>query len=202
MQRGAIILCGGQSSRMGVDKALLPFGNETMLKRVVRIVGTQVTSKHTVVVASPQQELTELPTLICRDDEEYRGPLMALARGFAALPKDVEAVFVTGCDAPLLMPMVIGFLFAELGTAEAIVPKDAERLHPLCAVYRVRVIAQIEQQIAQDQHSLHQFIKQVDAKLIDTQLLRPMDPELLSLRNLNSHDDYLSALTAAGFSTP
>lgn len=199
MQRGAIILCGGQSSRMGVDKALLPFGDETMLQRVVRIVGTQVTSKHTVVVASSQQELPELPTLVCRDDEEYRGPLAAMARGLAALPNDVEAVFITGCDAPLLLPEVIDFLFAELGSADAVVPHDAEHLHPLCAVYSVGVQERIEKQISQGQHSLYQFIKQLDANLIDTDILRPIDPELLSLRNLNSHDDYLSALAAAGF---
>lgn len=202
MQRGAIILCGGQSSRMGVDKALLPFGNETMLERVVRSVSSEVTVERTVVVPSPQQELPELPTLVCRDEEEYRGPLMALARGLAALHKDVEAVFITGCDAPLLLPEVIDFLFAELGSADAVVPHDAEHLHPLCAVYSVRVLGRIEQQIHQGQHSLHQFIKQLDAKLINTQMLRSLDPELLSLRNLNSHSDYLSALAAAGFSTP
>jgi molybdopterin-guanine dinucleotide biosynthesis protein A len=202
MQRGAIILCGGQSSRMGADKALLPFGEETMLERVVRIVNAQVPADHTVVVAAAQQKLPPLQTLLCIDEHDCHGPLVAMARGIAALPKNIDAVFVTGCDAPLLVPEVIDFLFAELGSAEAIVPTDVEHLHPLCAVYRTRVLSKIEQQIRQGQHSLHQLIKQLDAKLIDTQLLRPLDPELLSLRNLNSHDDYESALATAGFSTP
>ena len=43
MRRGAIILCGGASSRMGRDKAWLPFGpDEVMLQRVVRLVGEVV----------------------------------------------------------------------------------------------------------------------------------------------------------------
>ena len=42
MRRGAIILCGGKSSRMGRDKATLPFGPELMLQRVVRLIGEVV----------------------------------------------------------------------------------------------------------------------------------------------------------------
>ena len=40
--RGGIILCGGRSTRMGTSKALLPFGAETMLQRVVRLLATVV----------------------------------------------------------------------------------------------------------------------------------------------------------------
>ncbi len=202
MQRGAIILCGGQSRRMGVDKALLPFGGETMLERVVRIVGTQVATENTVVVASPQQQLFPLQTRLCRDEQEYRGPLAALAHGFRTLPNDIDAVFITGCDVPLLVPAVIDFLFKELGSTEAIIPRGAKHLHPLCAVYRISVLSRIEQQIAEGQHSLHRWIDQLEAKLLDTQLLRRSDPELLSLRNLNSYDDYLSAFSPAGLPTP
>ena len=55
----ASCLCGGKSTRMGVPKATLPFGPETMLQRVVRLLGTVVSP--IVVVAARGQELPELP---------------------------------------------------------------------------------------------------------------------------------------------
>lgn len=202
MNVGAIILCGGRSSRMNVDKALLPYGNETMLERVVRIVSSIVDPRHIVVVAAANQQLPAMKTIVVRDRVEHQGPLQALAGGFAALPPDTEAVFITGCDTPLLNPAVIESLFQQLGDSDAVVPQDAERLYPLCGVYRTNILTRIEQQITLDRRSLHEFIEQIDAKLIPLESLREIDPELMSLKNVNSHEDYLSALECAGFSTP
>ena len=56
---GGIVLCGGKSSRMGTSKALLPFGPETMLQRVIRLLGELVSP--IVAVAAAGQALPELP---------------------------------------------------------------------------------------------------------------------------------------------
>src|SRR3954447_24085949 len=81
MRRGALILCGGKSSRMGRDKATLPFGPELMLQRVVRLLSDTVDPEHMLVVAAPNQTLPELPksVKVARDDAEFRGPLQGLA---------------------------------------------------------------------------------------------------------------------------
>jgi molybdenum cofactor guanylyltransferase len=203
MRRGVIILCGGRSSRMGIDKALLPFGNETMLERVARIVGSSIDPQEIVVVAATNQELPALPSTIkvVRDHEEYQGPLPALACGFAALP-NADAAFVTGCDAPLLTPEFIEFLFAHLDDADAVVAQDADRMYPLCAVYRTRVSETIERQFTNSDHSLHGLLAKINANHIPVESLREVDPELASLRNVNNHADYIAALAIAGLSTP
>ncbi len=54
-RRGALVLCGGRSTRMGRDKASLPFGEETMLERVVHRLEDHVAE--IVVVARPGQDL-------------------------------------------------------------------------------------------------------------------------------------------------
>src|SRR6476620_9886109 len=98
---GGIVLCGGRSTRMGTSKAMLPFGPETMLQRVVRLLGTVVSP--IIVVAAPEQSLPKLPdevAVIC-DEREHRGPLEGLRVGLKALPNFVEAAYVTGCDVPL-----------------------------------------------------------------------------------------------------
>lgn len=60
MTLGAVVLCGGESRRMGRAKAWLPFGPERMLQRVVRLVREAVGP--VVVVAAPGQECPPCPT--------------------------------------------------------------------------------------------------------------------------------------------
>ena len=196
MNRGAIILCGGQSSRMGTDKALLPFGEETLLERTVRLVSKAVAPQHIVVVAAAEQPLPPLPAevQIVRDQQPYAGPLAALIEGMQALNSAVPAAFVTGCDTPLLEPSVIDLLFDELGDSSAVVPQDAERLYPLTAVYKRDVLAEANQQLTTGRHSLHGLLEQVEIKRIPLETLRKFDPSLASFENLNSLADYEAAL--------
>jgi molybdenum cofactor guanylyltransferase len=183
---------------MGADKALLPFGDERMLARVARTVSSVVDVSRIVIVAAAGQDLPEPDPAIrvMRDSVEFAGPLMAISQAASELSQ-TDAIFVTGCDTPLLKPQVINFLFAQLGTHSAIVPEDSERLYPLCGVYRIDVF-KAEPQL----RSMQDFVRHIDAKRINTGLLRPIDPELLSLRNINTRQDYLDALAIAGLSTP
>src|SRR6476619_864368 len=75
MTVGGVVLCGGKSTRMGTAKATLPFGNETMLQRVVRLLETAVSP--IVVVAAREQALPALPAhvAVTRDEREAKGPL-------------------------------------------------------------------------------------------------------------------------------
>jgi molybdopterin-guanine dinucleotide biosynthesis protein A len=198
MNRGAIILCGGKSSRMGVDKALLSFGDETMLARVTRTVRSFVGASCVIVIAASDQELPEFdPAIrIVRDTVEFAGPLVAISQAASEL-SETEAIFVAGCDTPLLKPEVIEFLFGQLGDHSAIVPEDSERMYPLCGVYRTEVFNGDSKL-----RSMRDFVKHINAKRIDVRLLRSMDPKLDSLRNINTRQDYLDALAIAGLSKP
>ena len=101
MTAGGIVLCGGKSTRMGRSKALLPFGPETMLQRVVRLLGSVV--QPIVAVAAVDQALPTLPAsvIVTRDERGGRGPLEGLRAGLKALPPEVEGAYVTSCDVPL-----------------------------------------------------------------------------------------------------
>src|SRR5262245_64205843 len=104
---GGIVLCGGQSSRMGRPKAWLPFGPETMLGRVVRLLGEVVSP--IVVVAAPGQDVPAVPAdvLIVRDPERGRGPLEGLAAGLAALRERVDAAYASSWDVAFVPPAFV-----------------------------------------------------------------------------------------------
>src|SRR5687768_16584841 len=115
MTIGGILLCGGQSKRMGRPKAWLPFGNELMLPRVARLLGEAVSPL--VVVAAPDQEVPPMSAdiAIVRDEEKGRGPLQGLRAGLEALEGKVDAAYLSSCDVPFLQPTFVRLLIELLG---------------------------------------------------------------------------------------
>jgi molybdopterin-guanine dinucleotide biosynthesis protein A len=204
MRKGAIILCGGKSSRMGRDKATLPFGSERMLQRVVRLISGAVDLENMAVVAAPSQVLPALPAgvLVVHDAHSYRGPLEGLATGLRALAPRADAVYATACDVPLLVPAFVATMFQLLGDFDIAVPFDGEHHHPLAAVYRPAVLPHIERLLAAQRMRPRFLFDEVLTREIPVNDLRAVDPPLSTLENLNFLQDYHAALAAAGFAAP
>jgi molybdopterin-guanine dinucleotide biosynthesis protein A len=204
MRRGAIILCGGKSSRMGRDKATLPFGPELMLQRVVRLLGGVIGLEEMAVVASPAQVLPSLPAgvTVARDEREFRGPLQGIATGIRAVQDRCDAFYATGCDVPLLVPAFVERMFELLGDYDAAVPFDGEHHHALAAVYRPGVLPAVERLLGENQLRPRFLFDEVRTREVPVDELRSVDPGLLTLENLNHWDDYVAALAAAGVGAP
>jgi len=187
---------------MGMPKALLPFGPELLLQRVVRLLAESVAP--IVVVAAADQELPDLPAdaLIARDPDEYRGPLAGIAGGLAALDRRVDAAFVTSCDVPFLSAAFVRRVIERLGDADVAVPRALGFHHPLAAVYRASVRPHVEALLAADRLRAVFLFDRVRTREIGADELLEVDPNLCSLSNLNQPADYLAALAAAGFAGP
>lgn len=199
---GGIVLCGGKSTRMGRPKAWLPFGPEVMLQRVVRILSGVVSP--VVVVAAQGQDLPELPAgiEIARDEHEALGPLAGLATGLAALAGQVDAAYASSCDVPLLTAAFVTRVIDALEEHDLAIPRDRHLHHPLAAVYRTRLIPTIRDLIAANRLRPVYLLDSARAREIDVAELRFIDPELSSLRNINTPEEYAAALVDAGFSGP
>lgn len=200
MRKAAIILCGGKSTRMGRDKATLPFGPEPMLQRVIRLISNCVELERIVVVAAPNQLLPELPAgvSVVRDARQDRGPLEGLAAGFRALTDRADAVYATACDVPLLVPAFVDHMFDLLGDYDIAVPFDGEHHHPLAAVYRPRVLTQVERLLNSQRLRPRFLFDEAPTREIPVEQLRAVDEQLSTLDNLNYQQDYVRALTIAG----
>lgn len=202
MKRGAIILCGGHSSRMGLPKLALPFGPELMLQRIVRLLGEAC--QRVVVVAAPGQELPKLPddVIVTRDLRHGRGPLEGLLAGLTATSADCEAAFATSCDVPLLVPAFVRRMFELLGDHAAAVPVGGGFQHPLAAVYRVGVVGVIEELLARDRLRPAYLFDIVATRRVEEKELLDVDPRMDTLKNVNHPAEYLAALAQAGFTAP
>ena len=198
---GAIVVCGGRSQRMGRDKASLPFGpEEVMLQRVLRLLQNCAPPEKIAVVAAEGQALPTISprVLVARDRQDGRGPLEGLAVGLAALGDRAEAVYATSCDVPLLVPEVVHLLCGLLDpSCDIVVPRDDQYHHPLAAVYRTRILPEVEALLREDQLRPRALFARCRTLEVPTDTLRRVDPELSTLWNLNTPDDYAEALRVA-----
>jgi molybdopterin-guanine dinucleotide biosynthesis protein A len=194
---GGIVLCGGQSKRMGRPKAWLPFAGELMLPRVVRLLGEAVDP--IVVVAAPDQEVPPLPddVVIVRDDEKGRGPLQGLVSGLAAVRDRVEAAYLSSCDVPFLQPAFVRRLIALLGPNAICVPHVGGYHHTLAAVYRREVAAIARRLLGEKRFRLASLLDAVPTRTVEADELADLDATFQSLRNLNTPEEYEAALRDA-----
>jgi molybdopterin-guanine dinucleotide biosynthesis protein A len=197
MNVGGIVLCGGQSKRMGQPKAWLPFGSEILLPRVVRLLGEAV--HPVIVVAAPEQDVPPLPTevSVVRDEERGRGPLQGLAAGLRALRDRVAAAYLSACDVPFLQPAFVRRLVELLGDHAICVPRVGDYHHPLAAVYRLEVADAVARLLAENRLRPYFLFETVPTRIVEAAELADVDPGFQTLRNLNTPLEYQTALAEA-----
>lgn len=194
--RAAVVLCGGESTRMGRPKALLPFGGETLLARVLR--ACAAACGELVVVAAREQELPGLPpgATVVRDEVPRSGPLEGLAVGLAAAR--APAAFCTPCDVPFLRPALVERLFDALGGAAAAQAEVDGFPQPLLAVYRTSLAGKAARLVREDRRRVIFLVEGERVVRLPAGEVRAADPDLASFRNCNTPGEYDAALRDAG----
>ncbi|GAB4599167.1 molybdenum cofactor guanylyltransferase [Mycobacterium avium] len=191
MQLAGIVLAGGESRRMGRDKATLPGprGSATLLEYVVGVLTQRCDP--ILVMAAPGQPLPEVSARIIRDEIRGQGPLPATGRGLrAAAEAGARYAFVCAVDMPLLSPELIDDLvhLATETNAEVVLPWDG-RSHYLASLYRTDLAERIDRLVAGGARSMRALIDASDAQQI-------VLPESRFLANVNTEAD-LRALAQA-----
>ncbi|MFN8223286.1 MAG: molybdenum cofactor guanylyltransferase [Gaiellales bacterium] len=197
---GGIVLCGGHSTRMGRDKALLEWNARPLVVHVCEQVSAAVDGP-IVVVAAAGQELPPLPARaeLARDLVADQGPLEGLRTGLRTLSGRAELVFVTSVDAPHLRPELVAALLRRLDDADAVMPATAGFAHPLTAVYRVSLVPLVEAVIAEGERRVRRVGERCRAVLLERDelladaALRAVDPALRCLDDVDTPDDLMRA---------
>ena len=125
-------------------------------------------------------------------------PLAGLAVGLAALGNQVSAAYVSSCDAPLIRKQFVCDLYSRLGDADLVMPRDGRYHHPLASVYRTSLSETVRSLVDAERLRPVFLLEQCRPIIVDVEELRASDPQLDSLRNINSPEDYESALRDAG----
>jgi molybdopterin-guanine dinucleotide biosynthesis protein A len=170
-----------------------------MLQRVVRLLGSVVSP--IVVVAAREQSLPQLPgdVTVTRDEREQRGPLEGLRAGLKALPNSVDVAYITSCDVPLLEPAFVERMVELLGDHDIAVMEIDGFPHPLSAVYRRDTLPHVQDLLENDKLRPVFLFDAVRTRRVRPEEMIAVDPQLRTLRNLNTREDYLAALAEAGY---
>jgi molybdopterin-guanine dinucleotide biosynthesis protein A len=181
-----VVLAGGRSTRMGRDKALLPWGNSgrTLLDHALDRLSPLV--NELVVVGDPRSHGSVGPFVI-PDDLPGQGPLGGLVTAMRYATHDgllVLAVDMPGATGALLMALQAGMGHFT----DVVVPRHGDRLEPLCAAYHRRCRPVFEALLASGERRMRTALDQVRCHRLDSipgSLNWPAD----LFRNLNRPED-------------
>lgn len=182
----ALVLAGGESSRMGGPKALLPLGDTNLLGAT--ILRLRPLFRRVLVVTRDRDALGRLDVEVLTDDRPERGPLVGLARGLAA--SGAPWCFVTGCDMPFLHPEVIGRMVHYLEGYELLVPSVKGRLQPLHAFYSQECLSRARELLDSGATSMLALLDCCHVRNISASELIVSEPELSSFRDVDTQEEY------------
>ena len=181
-----VILCGGQSRRMGEDKSLLPFSNSNSLTQYQY---DKLTPYFSEIYLSSKIDKFDFSfnkeKYLILDEGEVFSPIVALQTIFKTIK--TSKVFVITVDTPLVSVESIDKLIKESINSEICVAKT-ERTHNLCGVFSTELEKFINKMLINDIHKVGYLLKNNNTKYIE--FLH--DDEFI---NLNNKDEYKRALS-------
>ena len=142
----AAILCGGESRRMGQDKAKLQIGEYTFLEQIVRNVMDNGPDEMFLSVRR-KNDYSEIKVTHIEDLEQNKGPLMGIYSVMCVA--SYEKIWVTSCDMPFIDWQVAEELavYFEDGI-DAVIPVDRTgKKYVLCAWYRKSILEILKEQL-------------------------------------------------------
>ncbi len=196
----AIINAGGNSTRMGTHKALLPVppAGDPLIACVVAAASTVVDEAIYVVANHPPviEAARQLPNVtVIGDEVTGQGPLAGLAAGLARVS---EWALALACDMPLLQPALLHLLADRSGHQspdrgvqwDAVIPLVDGRAQTLCALYHKRCLPFIQTMLAQGTLRIRDLFPHVRVLYVNEEELQRVDPALQSFVNVNTPQEW------------
>ncbi len=197
---GAAVLAGGQSRRMGTDKALLPLvaGGQPMLGVVLERLSA--VADDTIVVADDQARYAAFGVRVVPDLSRDVGALAGIQAAIASSAH--EHCLVVACDMPFLSLPLLRRMVDEPRDYDELVPlipgesrqrDDGLVFQTLHAIYSKRCLPFIEKRIAEGRKQVVGFFDDVRVRTLDVAEITRWDPDLWSFFNANTPEAMLVA---------
>ncbi|CAN5500310.1 molybdenum cofactor guanylyltransferase [soil metagenome] len=195
-QLSVAILAGGKSTRMGSDKALLPWGAGSLLDYAIRT-ANQVKSSSETVIVGDRPEYHDRGASVLPDLHPGTGPLGGIATALRGCVG--TRVLVLAVDMPLLSIPLLNAMAACHFEGDALVPRSPHSgisgpagpiVQTLCAIYRRSCLPAFEDRIAAGDLKVAAAFDDLNVVYLEADWMRRFDPELKSFENANTPQDF------------
>ena len=167
----AFILAGGQSSRMGTDKALVPFRGMPMMQHSIRLLSELFTS---ITIVSNHESHHEFGLEVIPDAFEKTGPLGGIIAGLRN--STTEMNFFMACDMPMVTSRIIKSLLEAVNTNGCITASYNGKSETLCTLYPKSALPLLEEMASKQQHRLYDMLDALKANVMDVTHLCESNP--------------------------
>lgn len=194
MRTVGFVVAGGRSTRMGRDKALLPWGATTLLGHAaarLREVCDEVR-----LLSGSRERYAEQGLPVDVDVVAEAGALGGLLTGLQRLAPEAPGLFLA-VDLPLVPVELLSHLLERSADADAVVPLSPGGPEPLCAVYRGSCRAAVERRILAGDLKMTSFWPEVSVRRLEVRELAAFGDPSRVFRNLNAPEDYAALAEAA-----
>lgn len=180
-----IILAGGQSTRLGQNKAFIEIDGQILVERVARRL-YRVVAQIVLVTNSPDEfAFVGLP--MTADLIPGVGAAGGLHAGLSAI--GTEYGFVVGCDMPFLNVSLMRYLISLREGYDVVIPRLGQYHEPLHAVYSRRCLATIEERVRSGRRRILDVCRDMRVRYVDEIEIDLHDPHHLSFFNINDPQD-------------
>jgi len=181
-----VILAGGRSSRMGSNKALLPYRGGRFIESIHRLLG-ELFDEVLLVTNTPEQ----YAFLPCRNVADIYPGAGALAGLHAGLHHSrTTHIFAVACDMPYLNAPLIRQLADRRRRADVVIPEGDKGDEPLHAVYGKMCLGPMERALAEGRRRIVSFFPEVRVYNMPRSVVAEIDPEFVSFKNINTPGEY------------
>jgi len=179
----AVVLTGGESKRMGSDKASVMLAGKSLLGHVLE----QLEPLFADILISVREQRPDIHYPQIVDKTEDRGPMVGIKAALEVVKTDW--VFVIACDMPFVSTGLIQHLAGLRSDHDAVVPFVFDRPQPLFGFYNKTCLPLMEARMKLGQRSMIRLLADLDTFELSALQVKAIDPERMSLLSLDTLED-------------
>src|SRR5262245_5944493 len=184
-----VILAGGQSTRMGQNKALMSLGGKRLVDRVAEVM--RAVFRDLLMVTNTPEVYADLGLPMVGDVWPEKGSLGGVYS--AIYHVTTPDCLVVACDMPYLNAAVLRYLITQIADYDVIIPDVLDELQTLHAIYSKSCLQPIERRLEAHRLRIVGFFPDVRVRTVTASELQVYDPELLAFQNLNTPEEFQAA---------